>query len=176
MPLAVPATRRLPATPRVLVAEDDTDILFLLTEILRSDGYEVLVAKDVEEFETSVQAATLGRITPFDLIVADVYMPGRHGTALEVLGKFRQSHLRTPVLLITAYPDEHVHMEASRLGVSGVMAKPFDMDDFRMAVLNLAMPSRAVEHRISMNDMTSELVRAGVLSLDEAQQRRRRRD
>ena len=82
--------------PRVLVADDDNDILLLVTTRLRRDGFEVTAARDGDE------ALALARAERPRVAVLDIGMPGLDG--LEVLAAIRaDEQLRdVRVLLLTA--------------------------------------------------------------------------
>ena len=60
-------------TPRVVIAEDDTNILDLLRHVLTGEGYEVIPANDGEEGLEAVR-----RSRP-DLLITDVMMPKKNG-------------------------------------------------------------------------------------------------
>ena len=120
------------APKRVLVAEDDAALRELVARELRKLGHVV--------DETDSGFALLGRLGDaeldgerFDLLVTDVRMPGV--TGMSVLRGLRVSeapHLAgLPTLVMTAFADNDVHVEARRLGAI-VLDKPFEMDDLRM--------------------------------------------
>ncbi|RMD96487.1 MAG: response regulator [Deltaproteobacteria bacterium] len=111
----------IPPLKRILVAEDEADILELVTMILESlGGFEV-------EGCTS-GTALLGRAPTFspDLILMDVMMPALSGP--ETLARLREDpRLETiPVVFMTAKVQRHEIRRYRDLGVIGVIAKPFD--------------------------------------------------
>jgi DNA-binding NtrC family response regulator len=122
--------------PRVLLAEDDAELRQLLSGVLRRDGFEVLEARDGNELLSLIgrEIATRGE-QGFSLIVSDIRMPGF--TGMTILAGLRRADWPTPVMLITGFGDPNTHREAERLGAAAVFDKPFDMDDFRTAVVNL---------------------------------------
>jgi DNA-binding response OmpR family regulator len=119
--------------PRIVVADDDDDVRALVASTLRSDGYDVIEARNGEEVLRCM--GTAGR-TP-DAIVTDVCMPTLSG--LSVLGALRADGWLTPVVLLTALRD--VSRQAEHLGADVVVGKPFDTDDLRTIVMNLLRPS-----------------------------------
>jgi len=135
------APRRL----RVLLAEDDDDLRFLLAGALRKDGYEVLEARDGAELlaqlrgvlpsNTSWTASTPPPAPP-DVVVSDVMMPG--ATGLEVLTAVHRAQIGTPVVLITAFGAPETHAEARRLGAVAVLDKPFELADLRRLLRKIA--------------------------------------
>jgi DNA-binding response OmpR family regulator len=106
-------------TVTVLVADDDEDILLLVTARLRRDGFEIVQARDGE------QALALLRERRPDLAVLDVGMPGLDG--LEVLQAIRADpelhDLR--VLLLTAKAQESDVRRGFDSGADAYMKKPF---------------------------------------------------
>ncbi len=124
----------------VVVADDDDDLRSLVAETLRADGYAVVEARDGAEL-LSVLSNTLD--DPFgrpELILTDVLMPNLSG--LGVLEQLRRARVRVPILMMTGFAPNSVAAVAKRLGAIGVLRKPFDMDDLRVAVLNAKRGTR----------------------------------
>jgi DNA-binding response OmpR family regulator len=117
----------LPVGRRLLVAEDDSAMRDLLALVLRERGYQVATVNDGAQLRNLLS-------TPdrhFDLIIADVNMPG--GSGLDVIDRLRQAGDTTPVLIVTAFPLEDIRQRARGLEVR-LLAKPFDLDTLRSAV------------------------------------------
>jgi DNA-binding response OmpR family regulator len=108
---------------RILVADDDLDILRLLEMNLAAEGFDVVAASD------GVRAWELARTAAPDLAVLDVMMPRRDG--LDVLASMK-AHPRTkdiPVVLLTAMASDAEVWQGWRAGADYYMTKPFNMDD-----------------------------------------------
>jgi CheY-like chemotaxis protein len=119
---------------RVLLADDDEDMLRLIVSALRKDGCEIQIARDGTELIEMLGAQldtgdADGRI---DVIVSDICMPGASG--LEALAALRKRGLATPVILMTAFGSPDAHSEAHKLNAIAVLNKPFDMDDLRIVI------------------------------------------
>ena len=118
-------------TVTVLVADDDEDILLLVTARLRRDGFEIVQARDGE------QALALLRERRPDLAVLDVGMPGLDG--LEVLQAIRADpelhDLR--VLLLTAKAQESDVRRGFDSGADAYMKKPFSPAELSAKVREL---------------------------------------
>jgi DNA-binding response OmpR family regulator len=119
--------------PRILVAEDDSDMRRLVVEALRRDGYDVISVKDggrllVTLAHEFVDESGTGLA---DLLVSDVRMPVCSG--LQILEQLRAARWRTPVILMTAFGDSFMREHALELGAV-LFDKPFDLDDLRTAV------------------------------------------
>jgi DNA-binding response OmpR family regulator len=116
----------------VLVADDDEDILLLVTTRLRRDGFEVVQARDGDEALAAVK-----RTKP-DVAVLDIGMPGLDG--LEVLEAIREdAALRTTrVLLLTAKAQEQDVRRGYEAGADAYIKKPFSPTELSNAVGHLA--------------------------------------
>lgn len=105
---------------RILIAEDEAVLRFLLTETLEEEGFEVTEAEDGGE------AAALLASETFDLIILDYMMP--EVTGIEVCERLRSEggpNASKPVILLTAKVQEQDRIRAKTAGVSRFMAKPF---------------------------------------------------
>lgn len=80
----------------------------------------------------SREAEDLLRRAPWDLVLLDINMPGRSG--LEVLAEARRLRPRTPVLVLTMYPEEEFALHAFRLGAAGYLTKQAAADELCVAV------------------------------------------
>ncbi len=119
--------------PRVLIAEDDEDLLRLAAFHLRRDGYRVTGVRRGSELLADLEASH--ELDPPALVISDHRMPGM--TGFEALARVRDWGWTLPLVLITAFGDEELERRARRLGVT-LMSKPFDMDDLRTLVGYLA--------------------------------------
>jgi DNA-binding response OmpR family regulator len=124
---------------RILLAEDDPEMLGLLACILEQDGYEVVRAADGVGLLTLIESATWEQPPRrYDAIVSDVDLPALN--ALDVLAGLRPARGETPVVLVTAYGDANARAKARRLGVRAVLDKPLDVDRFRAVVREAVAP------------------------------------
>ncbi|HXI30060.1 MAG TPA: response regulator [Vicinamibacterales bacterium] len=117
---AAPAPAR-PATgtarPRVLVVDDEASIRDLLAKTLALAEYDVDVAPDGRS------ALERMRLYPYDLLIADLKMPGMDG--LTVIREAKRYKADLPVIIITGFSTESSAIEAVNLGVAGYLTKPF---------------------------------------------------
>jgi len=117
---AAPAPAR-PATgatrPRVLVVDDEASIRDLLAKTLALAEYDVDVAADGRS------ALERMRMYPYDLLIADLKMPGMDG--LTVIREAKRYKADLPVIIITGFSTESSAIEAVNLGVAGYLTKPF---------------------------------------------------
>ncbi len=122
---------------RVLIVEDDSEMRALITEQLRRSGFEVVPAEDgLEAIDCLRHSLSSGTGGGFDVVVADIRMPGLNG--LELLADLRRTHWDPPVILITAFGSPETHQEAKRLGAWAVLDKPFGFEQLQAAIRNAA--------------------------------------
>ena len=120
-------------TGRILVAEDDLHMRRLIAGTLRAAGYRVVEASDGAEVLERVESTIWrDRHGLFGAIVADMNMPAL--TGLDVLAALRCAEIDTPFILVTAFGDEGVRAEATWLGATAVLDKPFDLAELRSSV------------------------------------------
>ena len=118
-------------SPRVLVVDDDPEVVNAVGEALQDDGYLVETATD--------GAAALKRVleAPPDLIVLDVRMPNLNGWEFCEIVR-RQSHTRdVPVLFLTACSEVRDQITAMQVGGSDHLPKPFRLAVLREKVRSL---------------------------------------
>ncbi|MEX1098182.1 MAG: response regulator [Planctomycetales bacterium] len=113
---------------RILIVEDDPDVLDALRVALADAGYEVLVARDGAEGLMRVE-----RDAP-DLLLLDVVMPKRSG--FYVLDRLRRGALRRAmrIILTTANDRPEFRDFAASHDVDAFLAKPFDMEEMLATV------------------------------------------
>ena len=105
---------------RVLIVEDDPDLLVILRVNLEAAGFETSLAGDGRTALTRIEAEKP------DLVVLDVMLPGVDGWT--VLESLRARHDEFPVIVCSAKRHAEDLAKAEELGVVGYIVKPFDMD------------------------------------------------
>jgi DNA-binding response OmpR family regulator len=123
--------------PVILVADDDRDILELVSLALERDGYELVLASNGEE------ALALARTRPPSLAVLDVMMPRLDGC--EVTRRLRADDAtRTlPVVLLSAFADELQAARGLAAGADAYVKKPFSPRELSEQVASLLDAPRA---------------------------------
>jgi len=116
---------------RILVIEDDLLVGVSLKHLLERSGFEVEVA--------TIGLAALDLVSReiFDLILADIRMPGMNGIeALRAIRALQAQFGRAsvPEIILTAYDEPSVRDEAQRMGVREFILKPFEVDELIDAV------------------------------------------
>jgi two-component system response regulator GlrR len=103
---------------RLLVVDDDADMLRLLSMRLSSAGYQVTAVTSAESALTQLE------IEHPQLVLSDVRLPGRDGLAL--FDEIRKRHPTLPVILLTAHGTIPDAVEATARGVFTYLTKPYD--------------------------------------------------
>lgn len=111
---------------RILVVEDEPDLLLGLEDDLKLEGYEVEAVRDGET------ASRRAREQPFDLIILDVMLPHKDG--FEVCRELRRAGLRTPMILLTAKTQESDKVLGLELGADDYVTKPFSPRELRARI------------------------------------------
>lgn len=104
---------------RILLIEDNRDLVFGLRNNLEIEGYEVETAEDGK---AGLQA--FAKANP-DLVILDLMLPGLDG--FRVLRSLRQAGHSTPILLLTARGEEADKVRALRMGADDYVTKPFGL-------------------------------------------------
>jgi len=111
---------------RILVIDDEENMLELYSRILGKEGYKVTTALTAEE------ALDLFRSKVFDLIIADLALPGMNG--VELLKKVKEEDPDIPYILITAYGTVESAVEAMKLGAFDYIPKPFQTEELKIVI------------------------------------------
>ena len=127
---------------RILVVEDEPDLLASLNKALREDGYAVDGAADGEEGLYKAESFE------YDAIVLDIMLPKLDGW--ELLRRLRKSR-KTPVLLLTARDAVKDRVRGLDIGADDYLIKPFDLNEL-LARLR-ALIRRAAQQAESLLDM-----------------------
>ena len=120
---AVPAIP-LGSGETVLVIDDDVSILQITRQILESYEYKVLSANSGV---AALEAAGSGEHGPIKVVLTDLDMPTLGGAA--VVSALREAHGNVPVIIMSGLPPSKDSPEAARLGVQGIIGKPFKAED-----------------------------------------------
>jgi DNA-binding response OmpR family regulator len=118
----------------ILLAEDDTNLRAMLAIVLRREGHTVQEFRNGGDLYAHLSHALAAATeVPRDLlIVADLRMPEMDG--LMIIRALRQTGLRPPFVLLTAFGTPETHAAARDLGALDVLDKPFDFDELRATI------------------------------------------
>ena len=148
------------AEAKLLVVDDEFNILELLASSLRFAGFEVVTAGNGRD------ALEKANTESSDLIVLDVMMPGMDG--FELLGRIRQlpAHTSTPALFLTAKDEPFDRVSGLTLGADDYIAKPFLPQELVLRIAAVLRRCYAAENPLlelaasRVNFATAEVERA----------------
>lgn len=140
-------------TGHILIIDDEASLRKTLARILQQAGFEV----------TTAESAEIGidylKTTPFDLVLADLRMPGMHG--MEALKLIHANHPAIPVVLFTAQPDVNSAVEALRHGATDYLLKPIKPEAIiaraRAILLETQREKRKREIQLQIESLQNEL-------------------
>lgn len=104
--------------PVIAIVDDDAWARSGLEDLILSLGYQARTFSSAEQFVES------GCIRETNCLITDLHMPGLNGLELQRL--LRNAGHRTPVIVVTAYPNEAHRARALEDGAIGFLTKPFD--------------------------------------------------
>ncbi|PYN12383.1 MAG: two-component system response regulator [Candidatus Rokuibacteriota bacterium] len=125
---------------RILIADDEDSLRWVLEKGLRQAGYEVSSVKDGESAIRAFAAE------PFDLVFLDVRMPGVDG--LTALARLREVHADACVVVMTAHGTMDTAIQAMQRGAYDYLAKPFDLDEV-LLLAERAMAARRLSQEVT---------------------------
>lgn len=150
---------------KVLVVDDEPNIVELLTVSLKFQGFSVLTAKDGNE------ALKLARENRPDAYILDVMMPGMDG--FELLTKLRAEGLDSPVLYLTAKDAVEHRIHGLTIGADDYVTKPFSLEEVITRLRVILRRGGTIEGDaedatlsyadLTLNDETHEVTKAGEL-------------
>ena len=132
---------------RILLVDDEADILEFIRYNLEKEDYEVFTASNGRE---AVETAL--RVVPH-LILLDVMMPKMDG--IQVLEKLRQEGVKTPIMMLTAKGQKSDRITGFNAGADDYLPKPFDPDELLSRVRAILRRSEAYQPTVlAYGDLT----------------------
>lgn len=107
---------------KVLIVDDEADIIEILKFVLEAQGYECITATDGES------GLNLAREIRPDLIILDVMMPKINGYKISRLLKYDSKYKDIPILMVTARSQEEDKIIGEETGADEYITKPFQVD------------------------------------------------
>lgn len=111
---------------KILVIDDELDVLTFVKTLLLEEKYEVATA------ETAEQALEITERNSFDLVIADINLPGINGLELFKIIKRHSPHV--PVIFLSGLSDEFDKVLGLELGAEDYITKPFNLREFKARV------------------------------------------
>ena len=116
------------AKERILIVDDEKNIVTSLQDILSDEGYEVVTASE------GLGALELIQADPPDLILLDIWIPGMDG--IEVLKVIKTYHPDIEVLVMSGHGTIDTAVQATKLGARDFIEKPFSLDELVESIEN----------------------------------------
>jgi DNA-binding response OmpR family regulator len=116
---------------RILIAEDEPDVLTFVVRALRGAGHEVEGVGDGSDALAALARAREAN-RPHDLLLTDILMPVMDGVSLALLASRDQSALR--IMLMTGYSDQRERAHGLDAIIHDILLKPFTLDELVMRV------------------------------------------
>jgi len=145
---------------KVLVVDDEPGMRSLLSRVMEKEGYAATSCADGD------QALDAFRNGEWDLVIADIDMPGMDG--IELLKNLRRDDPQVPVLMITAYATVESALEAMKLGAFDYITKPFAMDELKIVVGKVFERQRLLVQRdMLMAEIRSQYDLDGIIGVSD---------
>ena len=142
---------------KVLIVDDETSIVTLLTFNLEKEGYQVTSAMD------GLEGYELALTQNFDFLILDVMLPNLDG--IEITRKLRQEKVETPILVLTAKDDPIDRILGLEIGADDYLTKPFSP---REVLARMKAIFRRMEPRKQAKEDTEEKLIVGQIVADVA--------
>jgi two-component system alkaline phosphatase synthesis response regulator PhoP len=144
-----------PKGKKILIADDEPDILEIISYNLKMEGYDVVTAKDGED------ALQKAKLTKPDLIILDVMMPNKNGMEVCKILRTQPAFHETLIIFLTALNDELSHVRGLEYGADDYISKP-------VSPKVLVTKVNSLFRRISKTD-DSQILELGDLVIDPGQ-------
>ncbi|WP_133852390.1 response regulator transcription factor [Labedaea rhizosphaerae] len=152
------ASSSSPTGHRVLLVEDDSELVESLSLALRDEGYAVDVALDGQ------RGLHLGLTRPYDVLVIDRRLPTLDG--LDLLKRLRSKAVRTRALFLTALGTVHDKIDGLDAGADDYLVKPFDLDELSARLRALCRRAQEASELLRIGDGHLDLARREAVLAD----------
>ncbi|PIP72600.1 MAG: UDP-3-O-[3-hydroxymyristoyl] N-acetylglucosamine deacetylase [Nitrospinae bacterium CG22_combo_CG10-13_8_21_14_all_47_10] len=120
---------------RILIVDDEKNIVSSLTGILADEGYEVFKTGD------GIEALEIIQTDPPDLVLLDIWLPGMDG--IEVLKTVKAYHPEIEVLIMSGHGTIDTAVKATKLGAQDFIEKPFSLDRITQSIADVLNNKRS---------------------------------
>ncbi len=110
----------------ILLVEDEDDLRCVLKEALEAAHYHVVATARVTQAHDAIKNVK------FDIAILDICLPD--GSGMDLLGEFKRTDKDIGVIMMTAYADVDIALNAIRIGANDFIKKPFDIDELLVRV------------------------------------------
>ena len=141
----------------ILIADDHQVLRKGLILIIREEFPDTVF----DEAATGKEALEKLRLKPYDIAVVDISMPEISG--LDVISQLKTENIKTPVLILTAQPEEQYAIRVLKAGASGFIGKEAAADQLTVAIRKIISGRKYISESVSeklAGDLSSEPVKA----------------
>ncbi|MBI5969907.1 MAG: response regulator [Deltaproteobacteria bacterium] len=121
---------------RIMLVDDDDAVREAVSEILARKGWKVA------EFRSAESAIADLKVNDYDIVLADINMPGMSG--IDLLHKAKEAAPHVPVVMITGYPSIDLAVEAMKDGAVDFLPKPFKAEELEICVRRAADGAKVI--------------------------------
>jgi len=136
---------------KILTVEDDLNILYLLKENFKEEGFIIDIAENGDDGEY------LATVNQYDIIILDWMLPKKSG--FEVLKTLRNKNIITPVIMLTAKGDIDDKIKGLKTGADDYLAKPFSLQELQARI-------EAIYRRVATNGQNIIAIKDVVIDMD----------
>ncbi|MDB5196824.1 MAG: ArsR family transcriptional regulator [Flaviaesturariibacter sp.] len=134
---------------KILIADDEADILEILEYNLAKEGYQVITARDGDE------AVMKAKQSVPDLVVLDIMMPGKTGVEVCEILRAQASLQHTLIMFLTALSDEATQIKGLTMGADDYISKPISPKVFVSKVQSLLRRAKKEDTKaLTVNGLT----------------------
>ena len=131
---------------KILIVDDEENILVAFKRILKDKGYEVHTATNGED------AINCAKKKDINLILMDINMPGING--MEAFHKIKEKKSKVPIIMMTGFGSTEVTIETMRMGAYDYVTKPFDMEQM-LDLIKKAIAQSHMNKTISIEEQNA---------------------
>jgi len=124
---------------RILLVDDELNILTVLSTLLKTEGYDILTARDAEKAHELIRTQQ-----DLDLVIADIRMSPING--MELLKWSRAERPEISVIMLTAFGSVDTAIDAMKMGAFDYVTKPFKVDELLITI------KRALEYKKAITE------------------------
>lgn len=150
------------AKPRLLIVDDDVEIIHYM-KILLTEDYDVVCRFDAETAYMTLQEAE-----NFDLIISDLMMPGSNGIQFCSQIKADEQHCHIPFILITAKNNVQKQVEGIKAGAIAYLFKPFDPAYLKALINTLLTNKGKTQEQLVKSTQTTQVEEDALTAQDKA--------
>ena len=145
---------------RILIVDDDTDLLELIADLVSSLGYRIETASD------GIEAADLLKKEDFSILVSDINMPRMDG--MELLCYVKKHYPEIDVIMVTGFHSDYGFSDVISAGATDYIAKPFGVDELSAKLKRVFREQRLI--RALKDEIREREETEKILKLNEARQ------